>query len=418
MKNFKEIKTTVIGFLLWIIAGVYLAMPFFSDKELWEPNSLYVIGLFASGLALMLSPDRFLEILFGWMKKKAGIILLLLSFAGHAQTYDFDGGLGMYYINGSVYPANAYTITASRDKVSMRSAFNPENFVFQNVTYSSISRDGAFYENSEDVLTDARFFSQSMDYHIYQCIREIYTEFGDRVSVDEKAKQLRKFGRNQDITTSLETIWEVGGIENYPTGNFITKASSSNTSDTVTMYYEGHQITGTNITFGSGTFSLNGQTSVDLPVDLFRLTRMYNNSTVTLLGDVYAYRDGTTVTAGVPQEQDSIHIKVTADINQSLKASTTTSSQDYWIITEFRASVGVSGNQDRKVDFRIDVRRQGKIFRTIDVVTTSNNAGPLVEQLKPHIIIPPGSDIKITGLSSGTSTEATGTIAGYLAIKQ
>lgn len=81
MGNFKEIKTTIIGFLLWVISGLYLGLPYFSEKELWEIDSVYVISLFVGGLALMLAPDRFLDILFGWMKKKTGIIAMLMCFS-------------------------------------------------------------------------------------------------------------------------------------------------------------------------------------------------------------------------------------------------------------------------------------------------------------------------------------------------
>lgn len=127
MKNFKEIKTTIIGFLLWVIAGVYLAMPYFSEKELWEVSNVYTVGLFVSGLALMLAPDRFLEILFGWMKKRAGLIALLIAFSIVAiagpdiKQIKKDGNYIIFTDTTTsnvewIYPANKlrYTITASQ----------------------------------------------------------------------------------------------------------------------------------------------------------------------------------------------------------------------------------------------------------------------------------------------------------------
>lgn len=71
MKNFKEIKTTIIGFVLWIIAGLYFGLPYFSEKDLWETNNIWVTGMVLGGFLCMLAPDRFLDFLFGWLKKKS-----------------------------------------------------------------------------------------------------------------------------------------------------------------------------------------------------------------------------------------------------------------------------------------------------------------------------------------------------------
>jgi len=71
--NFQHIKTTVIGFLLWILGGVYFALPYFNtDHDLWEVNNAWVIALFVGGFLFMAAPDRMLDLLFGWLKKKAG----------------------------------------------------------------------------------------------------------------------------------------------------------------------------------------------------------------------------------------------------------------------------------------------------------------------------------------------------------
>lgn len=72
MKNFKEIKTTIIGFILWVIAGLYFALPYFSEKDLWETNPIWVASLFVAGLLFMAAPDRFISFLFGWLNKKTG----------------------------------------------------------------------------------------------------------------------------------------------------------------------------------------------------------------------------------------------------------------------------------------------------------------------------------------------------------
>ena len=68
--NFKEIKTTIIGLLLWIITGFYFFTPYFMDRATWETEH-YEVGFgFISGLLLMLAPDRFIDFLFIWLNKK------------------------------------------------------------------------------------------------------------------------------------------------------------------------------------------------------------------------------------------------------------------------------------------------------------------------------------------------------------
>jgi hypothetical protein len=235
--------------------------------------------------------------------------------------------------------------------------------------------------------------------------KTIYEEYG--VSVFVKGKTLRKFGRNTDLGTVEETISSLGGIENFPTGNDITKISSSSASDGVIMFIEGYTRHGNDIYFVTQSKILSGQTPVLLDSALYRITRIYNNSSVNLAGDVYAYRTGTTVT-------DSTHIKVPYLENQSLKASTTLSTSDFWVVTQGVFSVGVSGNQDRRVQFRLHVRMLGKVFRTYDLVTTSNLAGPFQATFDPPIIIPAGADVSVDAVSSGVATEVTSTISGYL----
>lgn len=72
MKNFKEIKTTILGFIILIASGFYFALPYFSEKELWEVSTVYVIGGIVAGILLLLAPDKFVDFLFSWANKKSG----------------------------------------------------------------------------------------------------------------------------------------------------------------------------------------------------------------------------------------------------------------------------------------------------------------------------------------------------------
>lgn len=95
---------------------------------------------------------------------------------------------------------------------------------------------------------------------IRHAINEIYSTYGDVVSVNEKAKSLLKFGQNALVGTSQATVMTLpAGIlaETYVTTNAIDSVSSSDNGDTQLVYVEGHTIDGDgNLTFISQTVTL------------------------------------------------------------------------------------------------------------------------------------------------------------------
>lgn len=70
MENLKEVKTTVLGFLVIIGAAFYGIAPYFRES-LWQVESLYVVGGILAGCLLLLAPDRIINWAFKWMDKKA-----------------------------------------------------------------------------------------------------------------------------------------------------------------------------------------------------------------------------------------------------------------------------------------------------------------------------------------------------------
>jgi len=69
-KNLKAIKTTIMGFLVWIATGFYAVTPYFSEKELWEVHQYEVwAGVFVGAL-LLIAPDRLVDWAFKWLDKK------------------------------------------------------------------------------------------------------------------------------------------------------------------------------------------------------------------------------------------------------------------------------------------------------------------------------------------------------------
>jgi len=247
------------------------------------------------------------------------------------------------------------------------------------------------------------YFS-ARDHRLIRAIANIKAQYGDDVSVEEKNKGLIKFGRNDNLGTTLATIWQIGGNETYPTGNDIDIVTSDNAGDTQEVIIEGHTMSSGNLTFVSQTATLNGTSNVTLTTPLFRANRLINNGTADFNGTVTVEDSGAATT----------HLQTSGTNNQSLKAATSLSQFDYWILTGLK--VGVNRQQTRSVDFRLQVREYGKVFRGIYPIAASSNSGAVYVPFDPYLIIPPNSDIRVVGVSSNTGTGAEAAIHGHLAI--
>lgn len=240
---------------------------------------------------------------------------------------------------------------------------------------------------------------------VIRAIQQIAGDYGDRVSVQRKNKILTKFGRHDSLGTSFETIWQVGGNEAYPTGNNIDILTSTDGGDDQDVIIEGHTISGSALTFVVQPATLDGTNNVSLTTPLYRATRVYNDDNTDFAGTVTVEDNGT-----------SVHLSTDGASNQSLKCATAISDQDYWIITE--VGVGVNRQQTRSVDFRLQIREFGKVFRTRLPVSCSSQSGQIVVPLNPCIIVPRNADVRIIGASSSTGTGASAFMNGILAITE
>jgi len=249
-----------------------------------------------------------------------------------------------------------------------------------------------------------------------------------RVDVIGKNKSILKFGRNLDLTSGTqETIWDVGiDNETYVEDNLINRISSSSASDTQTIRVEGHYLADGGYHFVILDVPLNGQTPVGEGIvitdaygqyggALARNSRLANLSGTRLVGDVYVYQDTQTVTAGVPQDLTKVHAKIrgAAGLQQSNKCATTISNEDFYILTSSR--VGVAKAQAAFVDFSLEVREHGGTFRERTIGNGSRDSGfnPIFEK-PPYIVVPPNSDIRITGISSANTTTGIAEFNGIL----
>lgn len=248
------------------------------------------------------------------------------------------------------------------------------------------------------------------DFWVKQSINEIEEQYGDRVYV--KPKSLLKFGASDDIDQSPELVWNQGGAETDLTDNLITHISSSSTSDEETVRIEGHTLSGGVFTFVTQDKALQGTTKTALDTPLARASRMFNIDSTELAGDVYVYEDGDE-TDGVPDTASDIHLKINAGQQQTAKAKTTFSDNDYFLCSNFFASVGEKTSAT--VDFYLEVREAGGVYRPRMIISTASTGGPISHDFRPYLIVPNNADIRIMAESSSDNTSVDAGFHGMIA---
>jgi len=251
------------------------------------------------------------------------------------------------------------------------------------------------------------------DGRLVQSEREIQSTYGDVVSIDRKAKSLLKFGKSAELTANtLETVWTVGGNEVYISDDGITHISSSSASDTQEIRVEGHTISGDDLTFVVQLVTLSGQTPVALNTGVARISRISNNSGTELVGRVVAYED-TATSNGVPTDETKIHIDIPLGFQQSFKAATSFSKEDYYVMTGFYGAV--SAKQAAAVDFYIEVKKPNGVFLQTACFTASSTGGNSDISLDPAIIVPKNSDVRVRCETTDNNAVVFGIFKGYLA---
>lgn len=241
-----------------------------------------------------------------------------------------------------------------------------------------------------------------------------------------KPDGILKFGQNDAVGTSEETVMQLQGSETeetYVSTNAITHVVTDNAANTQTMTILGHTIdTSTGgLTAITQDVTLTGLTAVALGTPLARVSRGYvKNGTfaspatnLAASSSVYVYEGGT-ITSGVPDTASETHMIINAKDEQSLKAAFAVSYDEYLVLTGFYA--GVNKKTTATVDIRIKVCEIGGVFRTrfiTSVATAGANFFNL--PLDPPLIIKPNSDIIVTAESSAVDTSVSAGFNAYFA---
>ena len=216
-------------------------------------------------------------------------------------------------------------------------------------------------------------------------------------------KQILKFGQNQSVGNSIETIWEEGGLYVYPPSATTMTVSSSDANDTSAgTGARTIQIAGLDGSYNevSETITMNGQTPVTTSNSYLRVNRalvLTAGSGGANAGIIYV---GTgTVTAGIPVNK---YTTINGfGLNQSLQAFWTVPAGYTAYIYQSNISTGTSSSTPAILKTLLVVRPFGGVFNTKEVITISN--GNHLQNYNFPIKITEKSDIEFRAESSSAA---------------
>jgi len=224
-------------------------------------------------------------------------------------------------------------------------------------------------------------------------------------------KTLFKFGNNEDINGSLETIWSYGGLYVYPTSAIQMKVSSTSANDrsdgtgarTIV-------VSGLNATYDevSETIVLNGQTAVLTTNTFIRVFRSFvvtAGTGATAAGTIYI---GTgTVTAGVPA---TVYAQIVLNENQTLMAIWTVPA-GYTLYLNRGTFSSASNNAAHYILGKFMIRPFNSVFRNAADLTANSNL--ISYDFEVPLAIPEKSDIEARGIAlEGTNFYTTASFEG------
>lgn len=190
--------------------------------------------------------------------------------------------------------------------------------------------------------------------------------------------------------------------------NGITTVVSADSGDTDTINLEYHTISSGALTFAVQEVTLNGTTPVPLTTPCARANRAYNTGSSALTGPVYFYEGGTRTDANT-------HLIIPGGEQQTEKAQTAISDNDYWIITNISGSV--IEKTSAWVEFRLEAKPTTQSYwRPVSQHFAVSDASGTVELLKePFLIIPSNYDVRLVARANAANVDMAGGFSGYLA---
>lgn len=163
---------------------------------------------------------------------------------------------------------------------------------------------------------------------------------------------VRKFGHNLDMSSGVEaTIWTQGGLYVYPSDSGeAMEVVSSSASDTGTVEIQGLDASFNEV---SQIITLTGITAVPLQISLSRVLRAFNNNSTDFVGNISIQGTGGGTVFG----------HITADEQQTGMAIYTVPAGKTGLLMRGCASINRTVVSAAAVDFSINTRVFGKVFR-------------------------------------------------------
>ena len=260
--------------------------------------------------------------------------------------------------------------------------------------------------------------------------RFIELNYGDQVSCWARSRPLNKFGRNESVSTSWETVSEFQGVteETYVTTNLIDTIVSSSASDTQDITVSGHTIDGSgNLTLVTQTSTLAGTTPVPLVTPLARASRMFiapsgafGTTPAAAVGSIAVYDDTDGATAGVPDTDAAVKMLIIPGESQSAKCETSTATDEYWILTGFDVAVTEPAAQTGTVTFKIETRdiANGGAWRPLgrEAIALADVQNPTALTFNPPRIVRPNHDVRARAITDAATAPVYAEISGWLAV--
>ncbi len=217
-----------------------------------------------------------------------------------------------------------------------------------------------------------------------------------------------KFGFNEDIGTTEESVWDVGGLYSYLSAASTLKISSSDAADdaagtgarTVQLYgLDGNHMPINEI------LTMDGQTAAETTAEFLRIFRLVVRSAgsgVKNAGTVYA---GTgTLTAGVPANK---YAAISPGQNQTLMCIwTVPAGQRAYVRNIFVSS---HSGSNAYATMRLVARPPGEVFQVKEKVVIFRNAFSI-----PHLVeteYGEKTDLEMRAVASSGTLDASASIA-------
>ncbi len=221
---------------------------------------------------------------------------------------------------------------------------------------------------------------------------------------------INKFGYNETVGTSFETVWSEGGLYVYPATALAMTASSSSANDALAgSGAKQIEIMGLDTDYVEQTIviDMNGQNAVAITPSLLRVNRMKVLGDQDAEGDIYVGNG--TVTAGVPA---NVYSKVDLGEDQTLQAVFTVPAGKMALLFFWSAT----SSRLEEVNVVLKAREFGGVLQTKDKIDVFQNTVP--QAYPVPIVFPPKTDIEIRAKSATSTSMVSGKFSMVLIPEQ